>query len=80
MFKKWKQEKRKVDEEDEKTARLQVIMARSCKARVLHAWRVTNQEQQIISPMVARRERRQVARCVGAMLLHFDLLVSFYFG
>ena len=62
MFKKWRQQKRKVDAENEKVLRARAILARSHKARVLQAWRVVNQEQQIISPMVARRERKEMAR------------------
>lgn len=64
MFKKWRQQKRKVDAENEKVLRVRAILTRNHKARILHAWRVVNQEQQIISPMVARRERKEMARYV----------------
>lgn len=62
LFKKWRHQKRQVDAENEKVFRAQAILARNHKARVLQAWRVVNQEQQIISPMVARRERKEMAR------------------
>lgn len=62
VFKKWRQRKRKVDAENEKAFRARAILTRNYKARVLQAWRVVNQEQQIISPMVARRERKEMAR------------------
>ena len=62
MFKKWRQQKRKIDAENEKVLRARAILKRNYKARVLQAWRVVNQEQQIISPMVARRERKEMAR------------------
>ena len=62
LFKKWRHQKRQVDAENEKVFRTQAILARNHKARVLQAWRVVNQEQQIISPMVARRERKEMAR------------------
>ena len=62
VFKKWRQQKRKVDAENEKAFIARAILTRNFKARVLQAWRVVNQEQQIISPMVARRERKEMAR------------------
>ena len=62
MLKIWRQQKRKVDAENEKVFRARAILARNCKGRVLQAWRVVNQEQQIISPMVARRDRKEMAR------------------
>lgn len=62
IFKKWRQQKRKVDAENEKAFVARAILTRNFKARVLQAWRVVNQEQQIISPMVARRERKEMAR------------------
>ena len=62
IFKKWRHQKRQVDAENEKVFRAQAILARNHKARVLQGWRVVNQEQQIISPMVARRERKEMAR------------------
>ena len=62
IFKKWRQQKRKVDAENEKAFIARAILTRNFKARVLQAWRVVNQEQQIISPMVARRERKEMAR------------------
>lgn len=62
MFKKWRQQKRRVDAENEKVLRVRAILTRNYKARVLQAWRVVNQEQQIISPMVARRDRKEMTR------------------
>lgn len=70
MFKKWRQQKRKVDTENERAFRAHAILMRNCKARVLQAWRVVNQEQQIISPMVARRERKEMTRVFDAWRLH----------
>lgn len=69
IFKKWRQQKRKVDAENEKAFRTRAILTRNFKARVLQAWRVVNQEQQIISPMVARRERKEMARFNEYVLL-----------
>lgn len=62
IFRTWKLQKRKVDAENEKVFRARAILTKNFKARVLQAWRVVNQEQQIISPMVARRERKEMAR------------------
>ena len=62
MFKKWRQQKRKIEVESERVRRARAILTRNYKARVLQAWRVVNQEQQIILPMVARRERKEMAR------------------
>ena len=69
IFKKWRQQKRKVDTENEKAFRAKAILTRNFKARVLQVWRVVNQEQQIISPMVARRERKEMARYTKYVLL-----------
>lgn len=67
MFKKWRQQKRKIELENERVRRARAILSRNYKARVLQAWRVVNQEQQIILPMVARRERKEMTRwaCVS---------------
>ena len=62
MFKKWRQRKRKIELENERALRARAILTRNYKARVLQAWRVVNQEQQIILPMVARRERKEMTR------------------
>ena len=62
MFKKWRQRKRKIELENERVRRARAILTRNYKARVLQAWRVVNQEQQIILPMVARRERKEMTR------------------
>ncbi|PFX20450.1 Cyclin-dependent kinase 11B [Stylophora pistillata] len=70
IFRTWKQQKRKVDTENEKVFRARAILTKNYKARVLQAWRVVNQEQQIISPMVARRERKELARVFDAWRLH----------
>ena len=78
IFKKWRQQKRKVDAENEKAFRARAILTRNFKARVLQAWRVVNQEQQIISPMVGRRERKEMARCDEYVLLvwlRFNIII-----
>ena len=61
-FKKWLVEKRRADEEKEKITHVASILERNTKLRLLQAWRVANQESQIIAPMVARRERKVIAR------------------
>ena len=61
-MRKWINEKRKMDEEKAKAARVSAILARNCKARVLQAWRVMNQEEHIIASVVARRKRKEMAK------------------
>ncbi|EDO41498.1 predicted protein [Nematostella vectensis] len=46
------------------------ILARNTKRRILQGWRVTNQQDQIISPMVMRRRRKHMARAFDAWRLH----------
>jgi len=58
----WRQRKEALDREQEHVNSVVTILYRNFKRRIFMAWRVTNQQEQIIAPMVARRERKQIAK------------------
>ena len=61
FWNKWLEEKRLIDEEKDHADRVYRILSQNILARVLQAWRVVNQEAQIIAPVVARRQRKEMA-------------------
>ena len=58
----WRKKKELADREQEHVNTVGVILTRNFKRRIFLAWRVTNQQEQIIAPTVARRERKHIAR------------------
>ena len=61
-FKSWQFELQKVREEDARAQNMARILQKSTLGRILQAWRVVNQEECIIEPLVKRRLRRNMAR------------------
>ena len=69
-FKSWQFELQKVREENARAQNVARILQRGTLGRILQAWRVVNQEECIIEPLVRRRVRRRMARW-GFMILMF---------
>ncbi|KAK3697329.1 hypothetical protein QZH41_015714 [Actinostola sp. cb2023] len=66
----WRKKKELADREQEHVNTVGVILTRNFKRRIFLAWRVTNQQEQIIAPTVARRERKHIARVFDAWRLY----------
>ena len=60
----WVREKMKADRDVQRANVIATILGKSCKARVFTAWRLVTQEDQVIHHMVARKQRRDLARFV----------------
>jgi hypothetical protein len=62
-FKTWQLQLQEVREENTRAENVARILQKNRLGRVLQAWRVVNQEECIIEPLVKRRVRRNTARC-----------------
>ena len=65
-FKSWQLELQKVREENTRAQHLGRILQKNKLGRILQAWRVVNQEECIIEPLVKRRVRRDMAKVFDA--------------
>jgi hypothetical protein len=63
FFNSWQLALQKVREENARAQNLARILQKNKLGRILQAWRVVNQEECIIEPLVKRRVRRDTARC-----------------
>lgn len=61
-FKSWQLELQKVREENARAQNVARILQKGTLGRILQAWRVVNQEECIIEPLVRRRVRRRMTR------------------
>ena len=79
-FKSWQLELQKVREEDARAKNMARILQKSTLGRILQAWRVVNQEECIIEPLVRRRVRRNMARWSTSYTFVFKLSLWFFNG
>ena len=74
-FNSWLLELQKVKEENTRAQNLARILQKNKLGRILQAWRVVNQEECIIEPLLKRRVRRDMARysiCINQFFIVYD--------